>query len=515
MHFLLISYLKVVFYTPKLKVQGTVHPPPNIEQAGAQRGRGCIEQILTIRLLIDLARKKGLTLYIAFIDYVKAYDKINRNLLLTMLAAKGCGDRFLKAIGNSLKESRNLLGEASFSSTSGVRQGGSTSCSLFTLVIDYTINKMREIADDGWLAALHMLLLMDDTAVLATSRERMLQKLLVLQRASIEIGAEIHLDKSYFLAINAADLSPFTLENNVVVGYKDLYGYLGSPVSNKRICDQVKDHVLARYRDITKFSAFIAKNKDAPYSVKKTVWNSAIMSAVLYSCETWLTRDLSAVNSAYRRTIKEMLGVRQSTQTNMMLLEAGLPDAKPLIFAKQKLYLDKLRASPSYHGSPVQKAITLAQLHRSPMGNHIAYLDSLQVDPRSSCYEQLQEQIRSSDSTRSVTYRALNPSLSVHPMYSSNRVIEHHRISTTRLRLSSHYLKVETGRWSRINYEDRTCVCGVVQDEAHVLLSCQRAEHLRERFIDKLDFTDLPSLMESDPKDLTKYCDLILNLFTE
>ena len=73
---------------------------------------------------------------------------------------------------------------------------------------------------------------------------------------------------------------------------------------------------------------------------------------------------------------------------------------------------------------------------------------------------------------------------------------------------------METGHWSRINYEDRTCVCGVVQDEAHVL-SCQRAEHLRERFNDKLDFTDLPSLMESDPKDLTKFCDLILSLFTE
>ena len=100
------------------------------------------------------------------------------------------------------------------------------------------------------------------------------------------------------------------------------------------------------------------------------------------------------------------------------------------------------------------------------MGNHIAYLDSLQVDPRSSCFEQLQEQMRSSDSTRSVTYRALNPSPSLHPMYSSNRVIEHQRISTTRLRLSSHYLKVETGRWSCTNYEDRTCVCGVVQDEA-------------------------------------------------
>ena len=67
---------------------------PHPEQAGAQRGRGCIEQILTIRLLIDIARKKGFTLYIAFIDYIKAYDKVNRNLLMNLLAAKGCGDQF-------------------------------------------------------------------------------------------------------------------------------------------------------------------------------------------------------------------------------------------------------------------------------------------------------------------------------------------------------------------------------------------------------------------------------------
>ncbi len=30
---------------------------PDIEQAGAQEGRGCIEQLLTLRLLIDCARK--------------------------------------------------------------------------------------------------------------------------------------------------------------------------------------------------------------------------------------------------------------------------------------------------------------------------------------------------------------------------------------------------------------------------------------------------------------------------
>ena len=52
--------------------------------------------------LIDYARKSKQTLYIVFIDYVKACDKVNMNALLQLLASKGCGKRFIQAIGNSL-----------------------------------------------------------------------------------------------------------------------------------------------------------------------------------------------------------------------------------------------------------------------------------------------------------------------------------------------------------------------------------------------------------------------------
>ena len=38
-------------------------------QAGAQKSRGCIEQIMTLRLLIDLASCKKRKLYILFIDF--------------------------------------------------------------------------------------------------------------------------------------------------------------------------------------------------------------------------------------------------------------------------------------------------------------------------------------------------------------------------------------------------------------------------------------------------------------
>ena len=68
---------------------------PCFEQAGSQAKRGCEEQIFTVRLLIDIARKIKQPLYLAFIDYSKAYDKVDRLKLLRYLDQKGCGTKFL------------------------------------------------------------------------------------------------------------------------------------------------------------------------------------------------------------------------------------------------------------------------------------------------------------------------------------------------------------------------------------------------------------------------------------
>ena len=117
----------VSWYTPRLK------------QAGAQKGRGCEEQILSVRLLIDIAKKTRKELYECFMDYQKAYDRVNRNRLLCMLDKKGCGTRYLRAIGESLKQSTGIIGDLTFGASSGVRQGACTSCPLFTYFVDETV----------------------------------------------------------------------------------------------------------------------------------------------------------------------------------------------------------------------------------------------------------------------------------------------------------------------------------------------------------------------------------------
>ena len=105
---------------------------------------------------------------------------------------------------------------------------------------------------------------------------------------------------------------------------------------------------------------------------------------------------------------------------------------------------------------------------------------------------------RSTNATKLSTYvTELNDSLSVHPVYLTKKFIpDYQRESFSRLRLMSHRLKIETGRWSRIPTELRVCQCDNthVQSERHVLIDCVMSERCRHKY-PMLNFTSTNALI--------------------
>ena len=82
----------------------------------------------------------------------------------------------------------------------------------------------------------------------------------------------------------------------------------------------------------------------------------------------------------------------------------------------------------------------------------------------------------------------INPELSVHPMY-KNPIGERDT--------SSHRLKIETGRWSRIPRDQRTCVCNEgVQTEEHVLTACPSVNDIKFKY--HLNVTNFIEFMNSE-----------------
>ncbi len=100
----------------------------------------------------------------------------------------------------------------------------------------------------------------------------------------------------------------------------------------------------------------------------------------------------------------------------------------------------------------------LAVQCRSPMGKYLIELDKLEGDPDTLFRRELRNRLQSASSTRASTYRDINSDLSVHPKYQPNHYIcELHRIAT-RLRLSSHRLRIETGLCGLAYQEKKDCV---------------------------------------------------------
>ena len=100
---------------------------PLREQAGAQKQRSCEEQIATLKLAIDTAHSRKEKLFIIFVDFSKAYDKIPRRKLLKVLKHIGCGHKMLQAIASTYGVTRSVLDSIIIEALIGLKQGSPTS----------------------------------------------------------------------------------------------------------------------------------------------------------------------------------------------------------------------------------------------------------------------------------------------------------------------------------------------------------------------------------------------------
>ena len=110
-------------------------------QFGFRKERGTSDASFLLNHLIDQHRARGQPLYVAFIDFKKAYDWVDRDLLWDCLGRLGITDPLLSVLRSMYSNVRlqvrmhGSLG-TSFPSVVGVKQGDPLSPLLFGLLID-------------------------------------------------------------------------------------------------------------------------------------------------------------------------------------------------------------------------------------------------------------------------------------------------------------------------------------------------------------------------------------------
>lgn len=143
---------------------------------------------------------------------------------------------------------------------------------------------------------------------------------------------------------------------------------------------------------------------------------------------------------------------------------------------------------------PLIYALKLTETNNPEMYNYIN--DIMNNFDANNDMNTMKEFILNSDRTRFITYAGINHRMDMHEVYAreykKSFVPEPYRMAFTRMRTSSHKLRVETGRWARLNRNDRLCKCReAVGDEEHALTHCRLTQSLRDTYEETIAFPDI------------------------
>ena len=164
-------------------------------------------------------------LFIAYIVFSKAYDRVPISKMLDTLKRLGCGFVMLFAIATMYKVTRRILGTAIIIETIGVRQGSPT---FLYIILWIRMIKDRSL-NDGFLQWLHGLMLMDDTVILVTSRDSVMSKLEILCEFCRTHGMVMNDKKAKFMDIDGLyeDHTKMSMEK-MTIAHCDVYVYFGA-----------------------------------------------------------------------------------------------------------------------------------------------------------------------------------------------------------------------------------------------------------------------------------------------
>ena len=162
---------------------------------------------------------------------------------------------------------------------------------------------------------------------------------------------------------------------------------------------------------------------------------------ILYACETWLSVNAKEVEKMYISALKALLGVRDTTRSDMIFIESGLPSIVERISKRTSKFVKKELLIEQVDRTPLQKIFDICKTKQTKGYKYLSkFFLPTEAQPS------VAEKFANESGTKAVTYRKLNPELRVHPVYTCNEYIdERARITFTRLRLISHSLKIETG----------------------------------------------------------------------
>ena len=309
-------------------------------QAGFRKGRSCIQQIHILRRIMEGASSQDIPLFITFIDFMKAFDSIDREMMFAILRHYGIPEQIVSAIRVLYDDSTSRVyveGEFSeaFKITTGVLQGDVLAPFLFIIVIDYVSKQSEE--DFGYVThkgsaprtsqrptrstsaiqcaserKLNDLAFADDVALLENSAVRAQKQLDAYKENAAKVGLRLNIKKTEQMQLNQpkdANITKLVVDGQEIAVVDD-FKYLGSYVGSTE--KDVNTRIALAWVAFARLKPLLRASRPT-IEFKIRLFNAACISILLYGCESWvLTEPLKKKLDTFARTCyRIILGVKQ------------------------------------------------------------------------------------------------------------------------------------------------------------------------------------------------------------
>ena len=315
-------------------------------QAGFKSGYSTIDHIFTLLALVQkqFNNIRNRKLYVAFIDFQKAFDTVSRKLLWPILIKNKIHGKLLNCIKSMYADVKaKVRAGAKFTDfvncNEGVKQGDVCSPLLFSLFINELaleiIHKGRhgiKLAPDT--LELFILLFADDIVLVSETVVGLQTQLNNLHSAASKLNLTVNLAKSNVLVFR---LGGFLGEMEtwfyagkrmeVVNGYKYLGIYFSSKLSFSHACQDL----VARAKRATSciLNALYKFDKvSGPVFLK--LFDCQVKPILLYGAEVWGLMSGNAIECDHLFALKRLLGVDRRTPNAFVYGE----------YARYPLYID-------------------------------------------------------------------------------------------------------------------------------------------------------------------------------
>lgn len=308
-------------------------------QCGFRAGRSTTDMIFTLRQLQEKCREQRVPLYMAFIDLNKAFDTVSRQGLYEVLHRIGCPSKLLslvRSFHDCMSGSVIFDGEKStpFGVNRGVRQGCVLAPTLFGIFLSALLLTAFENCNvgvhlhtrkDGKLYNINLLksknkrldliarelLYADDAALVANSESELQELVSKFGHACHMFSMSVNTKKTVIMVQGVNQLPKITLDG-AVLDVVDHFCYLGSTTTSSLSNDKEIDTRIGKAS--TTFGRLFARvwrNNKLSLHTKVLVYQTCVLSILLYASETWTTytKQERKLNAFHMRCLRTILGV--------------------------------------------------------------------------------------------------------------------------------------------------------------------------------------------------------------